>query len=75
MLNYRKLSNAIRVLSKKRPSEAPKDYNGWPLWYHRQSLIHNKSFGWLYIAALLIAALVASTSTYRYEFIRIALAL
>jgi hypothetical protein len=74
LLNYRKLSNAIRVVSKKRPSEAPKGYNGWPLWYHRQCLIHNKSFGWLYIAALLIAALVASTPFYRYEFIRIVLA-
>lgn len=75
LLNYRKLSNAIRVLSKKRPSEAPKGYNGWPLWYHRQCLLHNKSFGWLYIAALLIVALVASTPFHRYEFIRIVLAL
>ena len=75
LLNYRKLSNAIRVLSKERPSEAPKGYNGWPLWYHRQCLLHNKSFGWLYIAALLIAAFVAGTPFYRYEFIRIVLAL
>ncbi len=75
LLNYRKLSNAIRVLSKERPSEAPKGYNGWPLWYHRQCLLHNKSFGWLYIAALLIAALVATTPFYKYEFIKILSAL
>ena len=75
LLNYGKLSKAIGVLSKDRPAEAPKGYNGWPLWYHRQCLLHNKSFGWLYIAALLIAALVASTPFYKYEFVRIVLVL
>lgn len=43
---------AIRVLSAPAPGEPPAGYVGWPLWYHRVCLVHNRAFGWLYIAGL-----------------------
>ncbi len=46
---------AIQVLAADRPTNPPDGYIGWPLWYHRFSLLHNKRFGWLYIAGLLAA--------------------
>jgi 1,4-dihydroxy-2-naphthoate octaprenyltransferase len=73
LLNYRRFNNAIRTLSRGRPHEPPKGYNGWPLWYHRQCLLHNKGFGWLYILALFAAAALASTPLSKYEFIRLIL--
>jgi 1,4-dihydroxy-2-naphthoate octaprenyltransferase len=75
VLNYKRFTGAIRVLSKERPSGPPKGYVGWPLWYHRQCLTHSKGFGWLYIIALLVAAVLANTQVSRYEFVRLALAL
>jgi 1,4-dihydroxy-2-naphthoate octaprenyltransferase len=47
---------AIRVMSEPRPAAAPAGYVGWPLWYHRVCLIHNRAFGWLYILALALGA-------------------
>jgi 1,4-dihydroxy-2-naphthoate octaprenyltransferase len=73
LLNYRKLAEAVRVLSKPRPAQKPKGYVGWPLWYHRQCLLHNKGFGWFYIGALAIAAIVANTPLSKYEFVRLIL--
>jgi 1,4-dihydroxy-2-naphthoate octaprenyltransferase len=73
LLNYKRFTGAVRVLSKERPSSPPKGYVGWPLWYHRQCLTHNKGFGWLYIIALLVAALLANTQVSRYEFVRLVL--
>lgn len=49
---------AIRTLAAARPATAPAGYVGWPLWYHRFSLRHNRTFGWLYIAGLLGAVAV-----------------
>ncbi len=43
---------AIRVLSSPAPAEPPVGYAGWPLWYHRVCLVHNRAFGWLYVAGL-----------------------
>ena len=48
---------AIRVLSAPAPSEPPAGYIGWPLWYHRVCLVHNRAFGWLYILGLVAGAL------------------
>lgn len=48
---------AMRVLAAPRPAGPPQGYVGWPLWYHRFSLRHNRGFGWLYIAGLVLAAL------------------
>jgi len=47
---------AISTLSHARPSAPPAGYVGWPLWYHRVCLMHNRLFGWLYILGLAIGA-------------------
>lgn len=49
---------ALSVLGKARPSEAPAGYVGWPLWYHRACLVHNRAFGWLYILGLAVGAVL-----------------
>ena len=38
------------------PAEPPAGYVGWPLWYHRVCLVHNRAFGWLYIVGLALGA-------------------
>lgn len=43
---------AVSVMRRPRPDAAPAGYVGWPLWYHRVCLQHNRLFGWLYIAGL-----------------------
>ncbi len=50
---------AMGVFSKPRPDSPPEGYIGWPLWYHRFSLVHNKRFGWLYILGLALGAAYA----------------
>ena len=40
---------ALRVMSRRAPAEPPTGYVGWPLWYHRVCLVHNRAFGWLFI--------------------------
>lgn len=47
---------AIRVMSRPRPLAPPPDYVGWPLWYHRVCLEHNRLFGWVYILGLAVGA-------------------
>ena len=49
---------AVRVMSAPAPAEPPAGYIGWPLWYHRVCLVHNRAFGWLYIAGLALGAVV-----------------
>lgn len=53
LFNASRAWEALTILGRKRPGEAPAGYAGWPLWYHRYSLRHNRSFGWLYIVGLL----------------------
>jgi 1,4-dihydroxy-2-naphthoate octaprenyltransferase len=48
---------AISVMSRPRPAVPPAGYIGWPLWYHRVCLQHNRLFGWLYILGLAAGAL------------------
>ncbi len=43
---------ALRALRQPRPASPPAGYTGWPLWYHRACLLHNRTFGWLYIGGL-----------------------
>lgn len=43
---------ALSVLWKPHPPVPPEGYVGWPLWYHRVCLVHNRLFGWLYILGL-----------------------
>jgi 1,4-dihydroxy-2-naphthoate polyprenyltransferase len=47
---------AVRVMARPAPSEPPAGYVGWPLWYHRVCLVHNRAFGWLYIVGLAVGA-------------------
>lgn len=49
---------AVRVLSAPPPDAPPPGYVGWPLWYHRVCLVHNRAFGWLYVIGLAAGALV-----------------
>ncbi|MEO6702709.1 MAG: prenyltransferase, partial [Jatrophihabitantaceae bacterium] len=51
---------AWQVMSRPAPESAPPGYVGWPLWYHRVCLVHNRLFGWIFIAGLGIGALVPS---------------
>jgi len=48
------------VMSQPAPTTPPPGYLGWPLWYHRVCLVHNRLFGWLFIAGLGIGAFVPS---------------
>jgi 1,4-dihydroxy-2-naphthoate octaprenyltransferase len=48
---------ALRVMASPPPAEPPPGYIGWPLWYHRVCLVHNRAFGWLYIAGLALGAI------------------
>lgn len=53
------LPRALRawsVLGRARPDAPPPRYVGWPLWYHRVCLEHNRRFGWLYILGLAAGA-------------------
>ena len=43
---------AITLMSRPRPTSPPDGYIGWPLWYHRACLGHNRVFGWAYIGGL-----------------------
>jgi 1,4-dihydroxy-2-naphthoate octaprenyltransferase len=47
---------AVKVMSAPAPAEPPAGYIGWPLWYHRVCLVHNRAFGWLYVLGLAAGA-------------------
>jgi 1,4-dihydroxy-2-naphthoate octaprenyltransferase len=47
---------AVRVLAHPAPASPPAGYLGWPLWYHRVCLVHNRMFGWVYLLGLGIGA-------------------
>ncbi len=47
---------AISVMSRPRPAAPPEGYVGWPLWYHRVCLAHDRAFGWIYILGLALGA-------------------
>jgi 1,4-dihydroxy-2-naphthoate octaprenyltransferase len=48
---------ALRVMSRPAPDAPPAGYVGWPLWYHRVCLVHNRAFGWLYILGIALGAI------------------
>lgn len=56
--NMGRFRSAVKIIRTRRPEEPPANYMGWPLWYHRQALRHSNLFGWLYIAGLLIFAVL-----------------
>lgn len=47
---------ALWVTARPKPRTPPPGYIGWPLWYHRVALAHNRLFGWVYIAGLALGA-------------------
>jgi len=47
---------AVSVMKRSRPAAPPEGYVGWPLWYHRVCLEHNRLFGWMYILGLAAGA-------------------
>jgi 1,4-dihydroxy-2-naphthoate polyprenyltransferase len=49
-------ARALRILARRRPDAPPQGYLGWPLWYHRVCLGHNRLFGWMYILGLAAGA-------------------
>jgi 1,4-dihydroxy-2-naphthoate octaprenyltransferase len=48
---------ALKIMGRPAPAQPPDGYVGWPLWYHRVCLVHNRAFGWLYIAGLALGAM------------------
>lgn len=58
-------AHAIMVMSRPRPPVPPDGYAGWPLWYHRACLEHDRVLGWAYIGGLAAAVIwhgILSTS-------------
>jgi 1,4-dihydroxy-2-naphthoate octaprenyltransferase len=49
--------HAIKVMSRPPPAAPPDGYVGWPLWYHRACLEHNRVLGWAYIGGLAAGAI------------------
>jgi 1,4-dihydroxy-2-naphthoate octaprenyltransferase len=49
--------HALSTLRHPRPDAPPAGYVGWPLWYHRAALVHNRLFGWMYIYGLALGAM------------------
>ena len=49
--------HAIKIMSQPRPAAPPESYVGWPLWYHRVCLQHDRVFGWTYIGGLAAGAI------------------
>jgi 1,4-dihydroxy-2-naphthoate polyprenyltransferase len=45
-------AHAIKIMDQPRPAAPPAGYVGWPLWYHRACLEHNRILGWAYIGGL-----------------------
>ncbi len=56
-LNIPSLKRTVASFANVKPREPPKGYVGWPLWYHRFALLHNRRFGWLYIAGITFSIL------------------
>jgi 1,4-dihydroxy-2-naphthoate octaprenyltransferase len=50
---------ALSMMSRPRPEGPPPGYVGWPLWYHRVCLVHNRLFGWTYIAGFALGAVAS----------------
>jgi 1,4-dihydroxy-2-naphthoate octaprenyltransferase len=53
---------ALRVMAAPAPDGPPEGYVGWPLWYHRVCLVHNRAFGWLYILGAAAGAIWPAAS-------------
>ena len=52
---------AVQVMARPTPSAPPAGYVGWPLWFHRVCLVHNRAYGWLFIIGLAVGAIWPAT--------------
>ncbi len=59
-LAVRQLALVIKVYGQPKPAEPPAEYpeEGWPLWFVAFAFLHNRSFGLLFILALLVDAIL-----------------
>jgi 1,4-dihydroxy-2-naphthoate octaprenyltransferase len=57
LLSVPRAARALGVLARPAPEGPPPGYVGWPLWYHRVCLVHNRAFGWLLILGLALGAI------------------
>jgi 1,4-dihydroxy-2-naphthoate octaprenyltransferase len=59
-LAVRQLALVLKVYREPKPAEPPAEYpeEGWPLWFVAFAFIHNRSFGLLFILALLVDAIL-----------------
>jgi 1,4-dihydroxy-2-naphthoate octaprenyltransferase len=57
LLALPRAAHALAVMSRPAPAQPPAGYVGWPLWYHRVCLVHNRAFGWLLILGLALGAI------------------
>ena len=53
---------ALRVMAAPAPAAPPEGYIGWPLWYHRVCLVHNRAFGWLFLLGAALGAIWPAAS-------------
>ena len=53
---------ALRVMAAPAPAAPPEGYVGWPLWYHRVCLVHNRAFGWLFLLGAALGAIWPAAS-------------
>jgi 1,4-dihydroxy-2-naphthoate octaprenyltransferase len=63
-LALRQFLTVFRIYRQPKPAEPPPEYpeEGWPLWFVAFAFLHNRSFGLLFILALLVDAILV-----RYE--------
>ena len=60
LLALRSFALVLRVYRQPKPAEPPAEYpeEGWPLWFVAFAFLHNRSFGLLFILALLLDAIL-----------------
>lgn len=49
-----------RMYTSPKPSEPPPGYTGWPLWYVGATFVHNRRFGGLYLAGIILHILICT---------------
>ena len=60
LVALRRFALVFRVYRQPKPAEPPAEYpeEGWPLWFVAFAFLHNRSFGLLFILALLVDAIL-----------------
>jgi len=60
LLALRRFALVLRIYREPKPEKPPADYpeDGWPLWFVAFAFLHNRTFGLLFILALLVDAIL-----------------